>query len=401
MQRVECTALCARPRTVLLESSIYTVLPHTPNESVSNLWQPRAMSKSACRQLESRPGIEGGFWVRVVTTGARIVASALITSLVLSSQVHAQGAASAPDANLRTVRAILETPDADIDLAKAEVSIEHMIDPTVDVPRALAQLDAMANWIKSMLPAGASSRLTMDALRYHLYQPSPWNGNRPYSYDLDDPFGANVHNKLLTAYIASRKGNCVSMPLLFIVLGQKLGIDVTPSLAPNHVFVKYRDSDGQFYNLETTSGAGFTRDVWMRQQFPMTDKALASGIYMRPLTKKEAVVVMVGTLLEFYGQQGLEDRSISMADLARRYSPKDVSIILEKRHAYFMMQKHEFVDKYARPADIPLGQRPRFTELDAQLKGLYEQAYALGWRPPDQASEESYLRTISRAKSAH
>ncbi len=325
----------------------------------------------------------------------------LIASVALASPVRALPVALDADANLRTIQAILQTPEADIDLAKAEVSIEHMIDPTVDVARTLAQLDAMATGIKSMLPIGASSRLTMDALRYHLYRPSPWNNNRPYSYDLSDPFGANVHNKLLTTYIASRKGNCVSMPMLFIVLGQKLGIDVTASLAPNHVFVKYRDGDGKTYNLETTSGAGFARDVWMRQQSPMTDEAIASGIYMRPLTRKESVVVMVGTLLEYYDQQGLNDQIIAMAQVAHKFSPKDVEIILQMRHAYFRLRQHEFVDKYARPIDIPMNLRPRLTELDGHLKGLYEQAYALGWRPPDESSEKRYLQTISHAKSDH
>ncbi len=34
------------------------------------------------------------------------------------------------------------------------------------------------------------------------------------------------------------------MPFLFIILGQKLGLDVTASTAPEHVFVKYRDDMG-------------------------------------------------------------------------------------------------------------------------------------------------------------
>jgi hypothetical protein len=54
------------------------------------------------------------------------VAGALIASLVLASPACAQGAASAADANLRTVQAILQTPDAQIDLAKIELSIEHI-----------------------------------------------------------------------------------------------------------------------------------------------------------------------------------------------------------------------------------------------------------------------------------
>lgn len=189
------------------------------------------------------------------------------------------------------------------------------------------------------------------------------------------------------------------MPLLFIILGQKLGVDVNASMAPNHVFVKYRDADGSLYNLETTSGAGFTRDVWMRQQFPMTDEALASGIYMRPLTKKETVGIMIGTLLESYAQRGLNQESVVMAKLALQFNPRDVSVILHQHQAYLAMWKQEFVNRYPTLKDIPRDKWPRFIDLEDHLKALYNQAYALGWRPLDQLSEDKYRRTIKGAQS--
>jgi Transglutaminase-like superfamily len=303
------------------------------------------------------------------------------------------------EADLATVRQLLQSPEADIDLARAKLMIDHMIDPSIDVDQVRAQLDAMASGLRSFLPAGASRRLTMDALRHHMYKASPWNGNRPFTYDLDDPFGANVRNKLLTTYLATRKGNCVSMPLLFVILGQKLGVDVTAAEAPNHVFVKYRDDEGKFINLETTSGAGFTRDEWMRQQFPMTDEAIASGIYMRPLTRKETVTIMVGTLLEFYDRQGMQDQRIALAKVAVEHSPKDVSLILHERQAYLAKWKQDFTSKYPTPNDIPMEKRPLFMEYEGRMNALYQQAYALGWRPRDQASEDSYRQRVNRAKS--
>ncbi len=311
----------------------------------------------------------------------------------------AQPSPRSAEADLVVVRQILQSPEADIDLANAKLAIDHMIDPSVDVEGTRAQLDAMASGLRSFLPPGASRRLTMDALRYHMYKASPWNGNRPFTYDLDDPFGANVRNKLLTTYLATRRGNCVSMPLLFIILGQKLGVDVTAAAAPNHVFVKYRDHEGKFFNLETTSGAGFARDEWMRQQFPMTDESIALGIYMRPLTKKETVAVMVGTLLEFYDRQGMQDQRIALARFAAQHSPKDVSFILHEHQAYFAKWKQEFTSKYPTPNDIPMDKRPLFMEYEGRMKALYEQAYALGWRPRDQASEDSYRQRVIRAKS--
>jgi regulator of sirC expression with transglutaminase-like and TPR domain len=324
----------------------------------------------------------------------------LFVAIAMTGVAQAQSTARSSDPNLAAVRKILQTPEADIDLAKTKLTIDHMMDPSIDVAATLSQLDGMAHGIKLALPMGASSRLTMDALRFHLYQPNPWNGNRPFQYDLDDPFGTRLRNKLLPTYLANRKGNCVSMPLLFIILGQKLGIDVTASTAPNHVFVKYRDTDGKLYNLETTSGAGFTRDVWMRQQFPMTDEALASGIYMRPLTKKETVVLMVDTLMESYAQRGLDEQRIAMAKLALEYNPKDVSAILNQHEANFAIRKRDFVSRYPMPKDIPVDKRPRFLELESNLKALYEKAYALGWRPLDQTTEEKYQQALARARIA-
>ena len=70
-------------------------------------------------------------------------------------------------------------PVQSFDLAKAKVTIDRLIDPGIDAAATLAQLDAMAKSLRTMLPAGASKRLTLDALRYHVYKASPWNDNRP------------------------------------------------------------------------------------------------------------------------------------------------------------------------------------------------------------------------------
>jgi hypothetical protein len=323
-----------------------------------------------------------------------------VTACSGSSLLHSVSAqpslARRHDKDIEVVRAILQQPEAEIDLAKAKVTIDRLIDPSIDAAATLAQLDAMAKSLRAMLPAGASKRLILDALRYHVYKASPWNNNRPFRYDLDDPFGENIRNKLLSSYLATRKGNCISMPMLFIILGQKLGIVVTAATAPNHVFVKYRDEAGQWHNLEATSGAGFTRDVWMRQQFPMTDEALASGIYMRPLTKKETVVVMVGTLLELYDQQQMHKQRIALARLALEFDPRDVAAILHQHSATLRLYRLLVKQR----SDVnPVERQVQALRLDATLRALYEEAIALGWRPLDPAAEERYRQSVERARS--
>jgi regulator of sirC expression with transglutaminase-like and TPR domain len=306
--------------------------------------------------------------------------------------------ASTHDGDLAIVRGILMQQESEIDLATAKLTIDRLMDPGIDVPSTLRQLDAMATSLKTAISAGASSGLKLEALRQHLYTSNAWNGHRPYHYDLDDPLGRNLRNKLLPVYLQTRAGNCISMPLLFVVLGQRLGIDLSLATSPNHVFVKYRDERGALFNLETTSGAGFTRDVWMRQQFPMTDKAIASGLYMRPLSKKEAVVVMVGTLLEFYEQQGLRELQLNMARMALDHNPRDVAVILHQ-HAAWLWFRNLLISRYPTSDDMPDGERVLLVQHELALRRLYERAWALGWRPPDDAQDEAVRRRAAAAKA--
>ena len=47
-----------------------------------------------------------------------------------------------------------------------------------------------------------------------------------------------------------------------------------------------------------TSGAGFTRDVWYREKLPpITDEAIANGVYLKTLSRREAIAVMASEKL--------------------------------------------------------------------------------------------------------
>lgn len=298
------------------------------------------------------------------------------------------------------IKAILRQPENDMDFGKIKLTIDKMINPTINVDTGLKQIDGIVIQIRGMLRSNPSSNDKLLALKRYLYEKGPWNGYEVFRYDFDDPRGTKISNKLLPNYLSSKKGNCVSMPLLFIVLGQRLGLDVTASTAPEHVFVKYTDSDtGVTYSLEATSGASPARDVWLRQQNPMTDKAVANGIYLQKLTKRETIAVMATTLSENFSARQEPEKMIAIADAILPYYPKSVSLILAKGSAYSKLIKKHFISKYPMPKDIPAEKQPYFRHLSEQSEFWYAKAEALGWRQPDMIQESRYLQAVSRAKS--
>lgn len=62
-------------------------------------------------------------------------------SFAASARDQAQDASAA---RLKALRAMLEAPEASIDLARLKVDIDRMIDPKVNAAKTLKQLDKMA-----------------------------------------------------------------------------------------------------------------------------------------------------------------------------------------------------------------------------------------------------------------
>ena len=282
---------------------------------------------------------------------------------------------------VQTVTALLSAPDEEIDFARAKLTIDALVDPGIDVDARLAQIDEMVRRIQAMIPPNATGVQKLEAVRAFIYDSGTWNGHRPFQYDMDDPLGTKLPNKLLANYLESRRGNCVTMPFLFIILADRLGLNVSASTAPLHVFVKYHDeATGTTFNLETTSGALPARDAHYRKNLPMTDKAVANGVYMQALTRKEAVAVMATLLMEHAIEQGRFETAIAVGDVVLEHYPRYVYAMLKKGSAFFKIMKRDFFGRYPSVDEIPAEKRPTFEHLSRNNRLAFSQAEALGWR---------------------
>ena len=77
----------------------------------------------------------------------------------------------------------------------------------------------------------------------------------PYSYDFDDPFGhKDWDNMFVSKLLNTGKGNCHSLPYLYKIIAEELGISAHLALAPNHIYIKHKNEKDGWYNTELTSG---------------------------------------------------------------------------------------------------------------------------------------------------
>lgn len=298
----------------------------------------------------------------------------------------------------KELRGILRQPEASIDLGRVKVTVDHMVDSTVDPDATLQRIDAIVARIQAIPGYGPTDDAKLLALKRYLYEAGPWNDGQAYQYDLDDPLGKKFSNRLLKTYLATKQGNCVTMPFLFIILGQRLGLPVTASTAPKHFLVKYKSEQYGWINLETTSGANPARDVWIRKQEPMTDEAIAKGIYLQPLTKRETAAEMATIVAESYLQQQRYEQAIAVSDVILGTYPRDVGTMIMKAVAYARLSRQRFDSQYASPAQIPAEQQGYYAYLSEHNREWFAKAESLGWREERPEDQSDYLNRVNRAK---
>jgi hypothetical protein len=189
------------------------------------------------------------------------------------------------------------------------------------------------------------------------------------------------------------------MPVLLAILADRLGLPVALATAPGHVLVKYRADDGRWTNVEATSG-GFKQDASYVRELEISPRAVAGGLYLRPLGPRDASVALLASLMEFHDANDQQERRIAIADLALAADPDNVVALLHKASAEYRLLQARYLRQYASPAEIPVARKADYLQLSRDNLALFAQAEALGWTAPTAAGDAAYRESIARERAA-
>jgi regulator of sirC expression with transglutaminase-like and TPR domain len=303
---------------------------------------------------------------------------ALLPLIVLVATPTAVRAEPMPAAMVSTV---LSGPESRLDFLEAAIAFDRLIDKNSDVAATRALIARLEDAARQMAGPKPNDAYKLAAVRKAIYGAGAWNYNRPFTYDLKDPLGQQVRSKMLSTYVRTRKGNCVSMPVLFLIVADRIGLKVRLAAAPLHLFVRYTDPAGVDHNLEATSGGREAPADTYRRNMPMSDRAIRSGLYMRTLTKRETVAQMAASVLDFLMAERRYQQAADVADAMLSTNPRDAYALVKKGSAMGSMINAEFHDTYPVPALIPPALRSRYAMLAAANEKAFRDAEALGWEP--------------------
>lgn len=218
----------------------------------------------------------------------------------------------------------------------------------------------------------------------------------PYSYDFNDVFGhQHWENMFVSKLLQSSKGNCHSLPYLYKILAQELGVDAHLALAPNHVYIKLQNQKNGWYNTELTSGI-FPIDAWLMASGFVHIDAIVNGVYLKALTEKESIALCLVDLAQGYEKSISYDKNlvIKMTDKALEYFPNLVGAMLVQTETKGKIIENKLAEHYTDFSEVH--KYPETSQMLLEIQNQLRKIHDIGYR---QMPEEMYLEWLTSLKN--
>ena len=170
----------------------------------------------------------------------------------------------------------------------------------------------------------ALQQLMTDTVRVS-YAGKVVSNHLPYRYDFNDFWGKQDYSKMfVTKLLRTNSGQCHSLPLLYKMLADQLGVQARISMAPNHSYIQVVGPDGDLYSYETTNGH-FTTDAFYMTSGYVKTPALKARAYLDTLTLHQTIAYQVTDLALGYAHYyGDDEFTEKCADLAMKHYPQSI-----------------------------------------------------------------------------
>ncbi|TRX37570.1 hypothetical protein [Flavobacterium restrictum] len=225
----------------------------------------------------------------------------------------------------------------------------------------------------------------------------------PFKYDFVDYMGQKDWSKMFVSKLLKTKtGQCHSMPLLYLILAEQIQAESFLSFSPSHSFIKFKDKNGKWYNIELTNGM-FTASSFMINSGYIKAEAIQNHIYLQNLSKRELLSEFYVDLANGYVHKfGYDDFVEKMADKALELYPKNVNAQMVK--ANYCAVRFEFVAKQLgiNPMDNQqlqtIKNNPNAIALLQEANAEGKKVEQLGFTVMPPEAYESWLGSLKEAK---
>ncbi|MGN6653680.1 SirB1 family protein [Trinickia sp.] len=235
--------------------------------------------------------------------------------------------------------ATLVADDDSLPLTETAISLAQDAYPDLDLEAVLAELDELSLRLKRRLPAGADLAERIGALNRFFFRELGFAGNLNDYYDPD--------NSHLNVVLKRRRGIPISLAVLYLELGEQIGVPVKGVSFPGHFLLRVTLPEGDVM-LDPTTGQSLSETQMVDMLEPYishTEQSVGNALRMllQPATPREIVARMLRNLKAVYLQSERWQRLLAVQQRLVVLLPGNIEEVRDRGFAYARLD-------YLRPA---------------------------------------------------
>ncbi len=236
----------------------------------------------------------------------------------------------------------LALPEDKIDLAETLLLISRHWDPKLNTAPLKRTLDRLTESARNQLKDNPSPKQTVEILRKVIHE----EGKYRYT-DALDPAGMPVNpaELFLHGLLQTRRGYCMNLSLLYLILGERLNLPLFGVPLPNHFFVRY-DSQEYRVNIEATEGGVAFPDSFYEQRFGVTKD---SKYFLNNLGKRQTLGAYFSNVGLVMYRAAKPEAAIFYLEQSASINPQSIDALNNLGNIYSELKQHDqSIDAYER-----------------------------------------------------
>ena len=234
------------------------------------------------------------------------------------------------DSSNSRFESIVAKPEDELNLAEAALLIAVDEYPQLQVAPYLLQLDQIAAAVQDRLPEGASYLQVIRVLNQYLFEDQGFSGNmKNYS----DP-----RNSYLNEVLDRKVGIPITLSVVYMEVGWRLGIPLEGVSFPGHFLVKFAHGDGEVVLDPFFKGISLSEKALEGRLRHLLGADVPARDFLPHLlagaTKKETLVRMLRNLKAIYLKHDDQLRALSCANRILAVVPSNAQELRDRGEIY-------------------------------------------------------------------
>jgi len=219
-----------------------------------------------------------------------------------------------------------------IPLTETALSIAQDAYPDLDLQAELAALDVLALRLKRRIAEGTPAIQRLRLLNHFFYRDLGFGANANDYYDPD--------NSYLNVVLKQRRGIPISLAVLYMELGQQIGLPLKGVSFPNHFLLRMSIPAGEVV-LDPLTGETLSKEQLQEMLDPYLEREGISdpeqvplGLFLQAASHREIIARMLRNLKAIYLQESRWQRLLAVQNRLVILLPGSIEEVRDRGLAY-------------------------------------------------------------------